>query len=229
MVGQEGEGVGFGGDAGAAQRVANHPGQRLAIVEIAGQGGGVVGLFDQAAQARSLAEIAGLEQDQRVAHRRSQESLERVLDRVVGILDQHDAPAAAERNRRGFVGQARRIGGERAGDAGDAEGIGRIGNDGARQGVDALVDQPGIGPIDQNRADRLVGRSEKSADACRRDLHRGPYCPVTGAGCRFRRRGARLEGADEIGGHAILDSRRRSLRRRGGRHRPAPRCSSIAR
>ena len=83
--------------------------------------------------------------------------------RVARVAHSHQPPAAAHQaDLRGLVEQPRRIGGDSCtGEVGDAERIAQIFTDRAAERVGAFAHQPGVGTIQQHRADVGVGSAQK--------------------------------------------------------------------
>ena len=168
-----------GGQPGRRQMLRHHLAQRVALVAVAGHGGAGLGRLEGLAQA-ARAEVAGLDDHQRVARRVGEEALEELGSRVGGVADPHHPAPAAEGDGGGLVVQPRRIVLQLAGgELGDAEGIvGRRDRGGQPGG--ALAHQPAVGPIEQHGADRPGRRLAEAVGIARRHLHAGrsPCAPA---------------------------------------------------
>ena len=155
------------------QAVADHRGEVARAVGIAADRGGPRRVVEHAAQRRAAGEFAGLGHDERIARHVVEKAGEEPRQPVRGVAHPHHPAPADQAELRRFVGEARRIGGERgAGQIGDAERVAQIRADGAREGVGALAHQPGIGAVEQHRADFRVGALQKRLDPRRGELHR---------------------------------------------------------
>ena len=135
--------------------------------------------LEQPAQARSGGELAGLDDDQRVAHRRLEKRRQRVGVAIAGVAKPDHAAAADHGQRRRLVGQARRVLSQRrAGDVAHPERVGEVVDHAARQRLGALAHQAAVGAIEQHRADARVGTVDESLGLTGADFH----CAGAGAG-----------------------------------------------
>ena len=98
--------------------------------------------------------------------------VEPILERIAGAAHTHDTPATCKAQLRGFVGEPRRIGGERRRhQIGDAKRISEVGTDGARHHLGPLAHQALIRAVQQRRADFGVGSLQERGNPCRSYLH----------------------------------------------------------
>ena len=135
----------------ARKRLVDNYNQLLAGVAVAGQGEGFRRALAQRPERRRLAEVAGLDHDQRVGERHVEHRGHCRREVARARLHPDGALASEQSDGAGLVGKPRRIAGDDvAVEPDELERVRRIVDDTRRRRFRALGDQPRVRAIEQN-------------------------------------------------------------------------------
>ena len=177
--GEQAGGVGGRPEAEAGEGFLDQVEQTLALVGEASDGGGAGSRLDGGAEGRTLAEVPGLADDERVPALGGEQPPDRLDHGLAGVADADHAAAGDKRERQRRIDESNRVGAQLGGGhLEQSEGIEGVAEEGAGEGVAALAHEAPIGTEEEDGADRRVRAADEGCPLRRAQLQGDP--PVVG-------------------------------------------------